>query len=417
MTTSPDVSETKVDAQVESELSVAKVGTQSDEAQKDNAGVSEPVKTTAKRKRATAVKTSEQKGSAENAPTPKVTNPSSSNPKATKGSEPQKTMQPEKKDSQESLTPRNVNQPNHQSSNALTPNQFTQKVFEDSSEALSRALVRKEQKALLFTELDPDVPVKHSKESKVPAKIMKLPKVPPETRPGRAAMFGNIPLDPVKYEPRHKSEDYSKAYLKESVHLDSDQAQRLFENCYDDINISFSILATVYRRFDPKGFLETEKKFVSDLSRIQEHFRQGINDVAVSLNECVKEENRRVAFHDHEREYVVPINTPYSLRFVTCLTLYDRYVSRLNAALITGIIDYDGFDECLKSSGDVLQKFRKDVILLRHRLMKELRSKSGEKAEVKKAEQIAQRSIMGDVIQTDDPHPDSHEKRFLGKSV
>lgn len=289
---------------------------------------------------------------------------------------------------------------------------FSDKVFQNSSEALSRALVRKEQRAILENVLDADepirtIPVVHKKDASIPPQVMKNPKVPPETRPGRAAMFGNIPLDPLQYEPRHKSEDFSKAYIRERVFLDSDQAQRLFENCYDEVNVSFSIMTTVLRRFDKPAFLTAEKKINADITQIQDHYRKGLTDVATSLNECVKEENRRVAYHDHEREYTVPIHTPYSLRFITCVTLFDKYVSRLNAALITGIIDYDSFDACLKAASGILQNFRHEVVMMRHSLIRDLRSRSGRKTEVARAEQIAEHSARQEKVETTDPHPTS----------
>ena len=287
---------------------------------------------------------------------------------------------------------------------------FVDKVFQNSSEALSRALVRKEQKQLLDQVLDSDIPINHSHDAKAPTQVMKMPKVPPETRPGRAAMFGNVPLSPLQYEPRHKSEDFSKAYLREKVYLDTDQAQRLFENCYDDVNVSFSILTTVLRRYDKDAFNRTEKTIINELTRIQEHFRKGLTDVASSLDECVKEENRRVAFHDHEREYVVPIHTPYSLRYITCVTLYDKYVSRLNAALITGIVDYDSFDSCLRAANTILQQFRHDAIIIRHRTLRDLRNHSGKRTEIKRAEQMAEKSAQEERMETTDHHPSKRTK-------
>lgn len=315
---------------------------------------------------------------------------------------------PKKKPNAPKQNPKVNKRPEPRMSNA----RFSDKVFQNSSEALSRALVRKEQRAILENVLDADepiqtVPVVHKKDASIPPQVMKNPKVPPETRPGRAAMFGNIPLDPLQYEPRHKSEDFSKAYLRERVYIDSDQAQRLFENSYDDVNVSFSILTTVLRRFDKPAFLKAEKKINDDITQIEEHYRKGLTDVATSLNECVKEENRRVAFHDHEREYVVPIHTPYSLRYITCVTLFDKYVSRLNAALITGIIDYDSFDACLKAASGILQNFRHEVIRMRHDLMRELRNRSGRKTEVSRAEQIAEHSARQEKVETNDPHPSS----------
>ena len=306
----------------------------------------------------------------------------------------------------------NVNAKNNRSRNVpkMSNARFVDKVFQNSSEALSRALVRKEQKQLLDQVLDADVPINHKQDAQTPTQVMKMPKVPPSTRPGRAAMFGNVPLSPLQYEPRHKSEDFSKAYLREKVYLDTDQAQRLFENCYDDINVSFSILATVLRRYDKDAFNRTEKTIIAELTRIQEHFRKGLTDVASSLDECVKEENRRVAFHDHEREYVVPIHTPYSLRYITCVTLYDKYVSRLNAALITGIVDYDSFDSCLRAANTILQQFRHDAIIIRHRTLRDLRNHSGRRTEIKRAEQMAEKSAQEERMETTDPHPSKRTK-------
>ena len=310
----------------------------------------------------------------------------------------------------QSKTTSNAKQNRQRNVTKMSNARFVDKVFQNSSEALSRALVRKEQKQLLDQVLDSDVPINHSHDAKAPTQVMKLPKVPPETRPGRAAMFGNVPLSPLQYEPRHKSEDFSKAYLREKVYLDTDQAQRLFENCYDDVDVSFSILATVLRRYDKDAFNRTEKTIINELTRIQEHFRKGLTNVASSLDECVKEENRRVAFHDHEREYVVPIHTPYSLRYITCVTLYDKYVSRLNAALITGIVDYDSFDSCLRAANTILQQFRHDAIIIRHRTLRDLRNHSGKRTEIKRAEQMAEKSAQEERMETTDHHPSKRTK-------
>ena len=297
---------------------------------------------------------------------------------------------------------------------------FSDKVFQNSSEALSRVLVRKEQKALLKNNLhgevlDADVPldptqpsnvqVTHGKDAMTPTQTMKMPKVPPETRPGRAAMFGNVPMNPIHYEPRHKAEDYSRAYLREKVFIDSDSAQRLFESTYDEVNVSFSVLTSVLRRFDKSTFNKTEKQIISELTKIQQHFIYAIEEISKTIEQCVPEENRRVAYHDHEREYEVPIHTPYSLRFITCVALFDRYVSRLNAALITGLIDYDNLDSCTRTASDILRNFVRNTVMLRYRSIRDLTAKSGRKTEIKRAAQMAEKAAKEDKVTTSDPHP------------
>ncbi len=297
---------------------------------------------------------------------------------------------------------------------------FSDKVFQNASEALSRVLVRKEQKALVKFNLqgevlDADVPlnstqpnnvqVTHGKDAMTPPQTMKMPKVPPETRPGRAAMFGNVPMNPIHYEPRHKAEDYSRAYLREKVFIDSDSAQRLFESSYDDVNVSFSVLTSVLRRFDKSTFNKTEKQIIAELTKIQQHFIYAIDEISKTIEQCVPEENRRVAYHDHEREYEVPIHTPYSLRFITCVALYDRYISRLNAALITGLIDYDNLDTCTRTASEILKGFVRNTVMLRYRSIRDLTAKSGRKTEIKRATQMAEKAAQEDKITTSDPHP------------
>lgn len=249
-------------------------------------------------------------------------------------------------------------------SSTMFPNM--QKV--DSPEAIENAsvsIIDRENAWLVGISTDANhpvnVPVSHAGDSKVPPQVMKLPKVPPETRPGRAAMFGNAPLDPVQYVPRQKSQDFSKAYLKEVVYVDSDTAQQVLESSYHHTNKNLSIIMTVLRHYDKKSFREVQKLILLRLSEIETHFNSRIAEVTAQLEKFVPEENRRIAFHDVQRHYTVPISTPYSLKYITCIRLLDRLIGRLEAQHISCLLDIDELESAVKNEREILFKFARQV--------------------------------------------------------
>lgn len=247
----------------------------------------------------------------------------------------------------------------------------------------------------------PSMSVKHTKAKVTPTQTMKLPKVPPETRPGRDAMFGNAPLDPVEYIPRQKSEDYSKAYLKEMVYADSQCAQQVIEASFTHTNKNLSIICTVLRIYDKNSFNEAADLIDEKLSSLESYYISRIDAVTEELESCIEEENRRVAFHDRQRSYLLPISTPYSLRYITCIKLLDRLVSRLEAKKLVGLIGYTDFDKTIEVERSLLFTFAREVYHERLNRLIDARKKviPGVANEIARAEQLAAKNI--DAIDAD----------------
>lgn len=169
-------------------------------------------------------------------------------------------------------------------------------------------------------------------------------------------------VEPVS---RYRSEDFSRAYLKKPLTLYSDSAQRFFERSYEVTDQNLIGLTLVLE-------VNADKDLVQ---RTEDELRKKFSDMKAKLINCInllkKMHNEagatdQIAGYDHKRDYELPLHTPFSSEFITCIELFDRIMARVDAAWVSGIMPTASRSELSRKWLQEMQTFARSFYTMRN---------------------------------------------------
>lgn len=153
------------------------------------------------------------------------------------------------------------------------------------------------------------------------------------------SIYADESVPRVVYEDRYGNTARSRAYLKKALCLYSDRAQVFFENNYERVNMSLIVSTLVVEAIGGDKFAvqisETlEKKFAT----MEEEMMKAISELRRIANEKGIAEADQIPAYDHKRHYEPPLHTPQSAQFMTLVSLFDRFVARVEGAWINKVV-------------------------------------------------------------------------------
>lgn len=152
-------------------------------------------------------------------------------------------------------------------------------------------------------------------------------------------LYADNSVPRVVYERRQGSSAHSRAYLKKALCLYSDRAQVFFENNYERVNTNLIISTLVVEAIGGEKFaLQVSELLENKFSELETELTRAVDELKRIAREKGIPEDCQVPSYDHKRHYEPPLHTPHSIRFLDLVSLFDRFVARVEGAWINKVI-------------------------------------------------------------------------------
>lgn len=201
-----------------------------------------------------------------------------------------------------------------------------------------------------------------------PRQVMSLRHVSGNRRGGgRNYRFDYADPEVPRIQPlqRRGAADFSRAYLKKEFFVYSNAAQNFFERNYEPVDRTLIVTSAIYtltggREAGDAAVAKVHELFTSVQQMLEEaiaNTRQVLKDGGVTDDE--------VSSYDHKRFYTPPVHTPFAMRFLSIVSLYDRLIARIESCWINGIIDDHGRQSTLGHWNAEMTKAVRQVFAIR----------------------------------------------------
>lgn len=175
--------------------------------------------------------------------------------------------------------------------------------------------------------------------SSSPRQVMRVRHLPREQR-RFSVQYADSSVPRVQREVRRQPMDYSRAYLKQPIDLASDRAQRLFESTYERTDQTLVVATLVIEAIGrPELIDQTNAQLHKLFDDMEQKLMKCLDALKDGMDKKKIPEALQVAAYDHKRTYEAPIHTPFSSRFISIITLFDRVVARTEAAWVNRLLD------------------------------------------------------------------------------
>ena len=234
-----------------------------------------------------------------------------------------------------------------------------------------------------------------------PRQVMKVRHLPREQR-RFAVQYADASVPRVQREVRRQPMDYSRAYLKLPIELASDRAQRLFESTYERTDQTLVVSTLVVEAIGQPELVDQTNDQLHKLFDKMEHDLMNCLD---ALKEGMDKQKipaaLQVAAYDHKRSYEAPIHTPFSSRFISIITLFDRVVARTEAAWVNRLIDPAAKRELISKWDQAVRGFITELGRVRNEAMRQAKE-TGHRQDALEIEQRVKAAAAQIVDKTDD---------------
>lgn len=204
-----------------------------------------------------------------------------------------------------------------------------------------------------------------------PRQVMRVRHLPREQR-RFAVQYADASVPRVQREVRRAPMDYSRAYLKQPIDLASDRAQRLFESTYERTDQTLVVATLVIEAIGRPELIDQTYETLHNLfDNMEQQLMKCLDALKAGMDKKKIPEALQVAAYDHKRTYEAPIHTPFSSRFISIITLFDRVVARTEAAWVNRLLDSASKRDMITKWDQAVRSFITELGRVRNNAMRQ----------------------------------------------
>lgn len=197
-----------------------------------------------------------------------------------------------------------------------------------------------------------------------------------ERRRESRRIYADRSVPRIRPERRFGGSSHSRAYLKESLSLYSDEAQQLFEENYERVNMNLIYSTLVIEAVGGTDLAErTVAAIEKEFSGLERRMIKALEALKKSAQEKGFDADELIAAYDHKRFYEPPMHTPLSSEFITVVSLYDRVVARADGCWLKHVIDTKIRNDMVEHFTRLIGKLIRTIDSIRSQANREARSR------------------------------------------